>query len=1224
MLPPEFKRIAKLLKRYDLKSTVTQLSGLLTVPSLQANTIRIEILVKLAITNCRGKRKPSLAEISKWLNNKLGNTQYSSLEDPVEDVFVTNVETPEGNRRVFEGNWESNDYFVQVVLDTLFSRKVPQDCRDLLVPSLALLKISDSVADRVGLERWHSEPSSPKEKIELTPSTGVSKRARAVTFTDDDLDVLCISREVLTPFILRDVDKQEVITDSAGHSSMERRPLVDLGGELVLALPHGVSPAIRRFVLGELLRMGYLSEFSKALSIHQAKQVMNDGLLELKKEAVVLKPPSPDVAIPTLHSLLLNYDLNKYLHVVILHDRLDLLESEGLTSSQEYPQELWASFEKFLFKVSSYCNALPDFKEGITLLVMGGLGRRYALSFKHLPDQWLLSVISVADLITLAGELDRPISRYLKCLKQQEWAKREGVRFLSINGDFNFYCYWYRRKYQIVPRDLPVNNGSMLFILNDMVLPVRKEVRNLTDRHVLRSVDGHYSSVIRFGRDAYFKNMQDRPIYVSLNHLRAGVYAGAVETPRRAVWLLIKPREGDELVDRILYEIWFGFIRLFDKLVFEIEHFYPNAPTGSIDIRLNLDDVIVTEEYVKPKPDVEIIEPEVKVNLDQRTAEIKFPSNFLIHFQKSENTGERLVLRAIAKALIRILKSVKGSVDANAIDEIVDKVIDDSGMRVLHLFHTYQPIEHLLSRQGQKPIFLANEDYMFSKLKLSVDCSIVQPGNNITSKSECNSFLHRVVEKVWNQIRDLLQQLDRASVIHKVISVHEAIINDRDHWRRTAQAVEALHANEEDVVAIAQGRESDRNIVSLSARTILEMAICECPKTGGRNISRWELDELLAKATLLIEVATDSDAIKSELIEPVIDLHPNGEYTIDHGYNDNIIRPFFTDYYYEEFKTSVGNYSKLYNDEPHKEQIRAEEVFSNEFIIAFRSEFSLAPDEARAGVAVLMDLAVEGDSVVVKTYLGDLKKRLTTTGSLSFDASEAFIHTFSLFHRPAWDKPPSGFKEKDIYPWRFRRRLSATARPILVLGDKDDEVVFYGAGALKRGFEYLLERSESGHLPQEFFTSNDMKQYIGAVNSERGHAFARSVADQMREKGWEVRNEVKMTELGGSSELGDVDVLAWKSNGEIQIIECKRLQLARTVAEITEICRRFRGEAEDELGKHVRRVNWIRNNHAGLQRIVGFEPDPTRIDDRLVTNTLVPMIYLSDLPIEVDKIGPLR
>ena len=167
-------------------------------------------------------------------------------------------------------------------------------------------------------------------------------------------------------------------------------------------------------------------------------------------------------------------------------------------------------------------------------------------------------------------------------------------------------------------------------------------------------------------------------------------------------------------------------------------------------------------------------------------------------------------------------------------------------------------------------------------------------------------------------------------------------------------------------------------------------------------------------------------------------------------------------------------------------------------------------------------------------------------------------------------------------------------------------------------------RIEQGHLPQDFFTSAEMKQYIGSVNDKKGHAFAQSVAKQLSEKGWQVRNEVQMTELGASAKLGDVDVLAWKPSGKIQIIECKRLRLARSVAEVAEICRRFRGEAKDELGKHVRRVNWIKTNPEGLQHIIGLMPNLARIDDRLVTNTHVPMTYLTSLPVEPSKIGPLK
>jgi hypothetical protein len=231
----ELKPTARFLRKYDLKSTVTQLSGLLTVPALQANTIRIETLVHLAVAYCRGRLKPGLSEMSYWLNRQLGNTKITSLEDPAEDVFVTNVETPEGNRRVFEGIWESSDYSVQVVLETLDNRRTPPGCRELLVPAFALLRLSDCVAERVGLQRWHLEQSTPQGVVTLPPATRVVDGARAVTFSAGELDGLGISREVLEPFILRDADRQALAAEIIGHSSLERRPLVAFGDELVLA-----------------------------------------------------------------------------------------------------------------------------------------------------------------------------------------------------------------------------------------------------------------------------------------------------------------------------------------------------------------------------------------------------------------------------------------------------------------------------------------------------------------------------------------------------------------------------------------------------------------------------------------------------------------------------------------------------------------------------------------------------------------------------------------------------------------------------------------------------------------------------------------------------------------------------------------------------------------------------------------------------------------------------
>ena len=1221
---PETASLARILAMYNPHNTIARTAGLLTVPEFQANTIRLEVLAHLAVVHCAGKEKPGHVELGRWLNKHLGRGEMAMLEDPVEDVFISNVCIPEGNRRIFEGIWESNDYFLQLVLDTLMHPRVQRECQNLLPPVFALLQLSECVADRLSLYRWHIEASIPKNFVRLDKATRVGDRARAVTFTNEDLKLLGITRETLAPFILRMENKRAIIGEYIGHSSLERHPLVDFGDTLIFALLPAASPAIRRFVLSELRQTGYLQEFRSVLESLQARQIEMEGLSELKGDTVSLSPPPPEQERPpALHSWLLRYDSNKYLHVVLLHDQLDSLVEEGLSSFMKYPEEMRLGLEKYLNRVARHCQALSDCDEGTTLLVMAGLGRGFMLDFKDWPDGWRLSIIRISDLFMLAGEIGEPVKRYLKCMKQKEWAKDKVVYFLNFNGDYNFYCYWRHLNCQLIPRGLSVNDGSIISIDNDFVLHIRQELRGLIDRHVVQTAAGPFVQVIRFGMDAYFKSMHGRPIYASLDHVRNGILAGAVETSRGPTWLVIDSREGDESFRHLLYEIWSGFVGLYDRLVTETEALMSDLSHRPVEIRLNFRELKMP--HVSTETCTSIVEPEIIIHLDQGIAEIKFPPDFLMHFQQPDNTGERLVLLTLARGLVGVHRGLDEDVEDAFLETILTKVIGDPGMRIMHMFHTYSPIEHLLSRQKQKPVFLAHEDFVFAKLRLSEGCTPVKSEASLMTKIECNDFLHKVVTKIWGQLRDILRQFDRTSVIRQALAVHESVLQDRDLWRRTAQAVIALYSPAENVFAVAQTQEEKRNQVALPARTILEMAICECPTSGGNQLSRWGLDEILAKAALLIEAATDSDAINSELVEPTVQLHANGEYTIDRRFHETVIRPFVSNNLREEYQGYASAYSKFYRRRTPAERTRADETYSADFVRAFTMEFGLTPDEAIDGLQELMELAVECDSVVVQTTFGKLRERLLNKRSLSADACHAFVKTYGLFHRPAWDHPPAGFMKKDLYPWRFRRRLSAMVRPLLVFGEQDRDEVFYGAGTLQLGFSYLLERTEQGQLPgKEFFATKQMRTYIGKVNEERGRAFTESVADMLRKRGWQARSEVQMTEIGASAELGDIDVIGWKSTGEILLIECKRLQLARTIAEIAEVCSRFKGEAKDDLDKHLRRIAWVNQHTSNLKRIVGFTPDKDHIDARLVTNVDVPMRYLMSLPIAVDKIGPLR
>jgi hypothetical protein len=108
--PPSFEqmeaqmpKLVKQINAFDLFETLAMIAGLLSLASLHANTVRLELLQNLVHRNAHGINKPTRHRVTSWLNQYLGNDWAGSMEDPVEDVFISNVVSNLGNSRIFEG-----------------------------------------------------------------------------------------------------------------------------------------------------------------------------------------------------------------------------------------------------------------------------------------------------------------------------------------------------------------------------------------------------------------------------------------------------------------------------------------------------------------------------------------------------------------------------------------------------------------------------------------------------------------------------------------------------------------------------------------------------------------------------------------------------------------------------------------------------------------------------------------------------------------------------------------------------------------------------------------------------------------------------------------------------------------------------------------------------------------------------------------------------------------
>jgi hypothetical protein len=140
-------------------------AGLLTVPELQCNCIRLEALVHLSLVSGRGNRKPNDKIIARLFAN-FGEGRLGLQEDPAEDVFVALIRTPRGNFRVLEGLWESAGFYLQRTLNAL--QLVPTEkLFDHIDDRVhALLRLSDAVCERAELGRYQLGNQIPQDKLD--------------------------------------------------------------------------------------------------------------------------------------------------------------------------------------------------------------------------------------------------------------------------------------------------------------------------------------------------------------------------------------------------------------------------------------------------------------------------------------------------------------------------------------------------------------------------------------------------------------------------------------------------------------------------------------------------------------------------------------------------------------------------------------------------------------------------------------------------------------------------------------------------------------------------------------------------------------------------------------------------------------------------------------------------------------------------------------------------
>ncbi len=1103
-------RLVRRLRKFNFPAVAALLAGLLTRPENHTATARIEALLHLAVLACRGRKKGNLRQLREWLT-EIDEDPIAKLEIPVEDVFVSNVEASFGNARLFQGRWENNAAYVRACTETLL--RIGEErpwVREALGHIMALLRVSEALAERAGAERYIRTESTPGEKIVLRDSA-VKESSRHVVFSDEDLAAIGVGPGALCPFVIQNEHAGSLAGQTMGHSALERRPLVRLKGCTTVALPTAIGAAVRRFAIEQAAAAGDLRPFQSTWHLAQFSEAFLLGRLGWGVGYIEMPEPDPDDG---MREFIGTFDKSGYVHLVFVPDDFEAAAEAGLASFRPLEEPVC----KRIRERASALAGRQDYRRGLTVLVHGGVGRRFSPTLEDLPDfplGWHRLCVSASDFMLLGSMSDFTALRAWKLLQQVDELKARGILFPNLRGFPNLVAFAYRVGFELAPENM---SAGAVYLHSDLMLPMRHEVRTALDRHAARAPDGEsWVGVQRQPAGGRFDEIQGREEYFSPAHLAHGEVLACVESASRSWWVHASDGIPEERWPRaIVFNVLKAVLSWLARLVPAFEERYPMLPPGPVSFRFRFPDI---GTFSQSWGDLEQTVEAPAVVLEDGGIVIGCGPRYLQSFLMPGNLGDRLIIAAMARGLEALCGSYP--LPESAMEDWVRTVAGSDDDRFLKMRTSRTPGDVVYDVATLPELRLPMpEDLAWSRLDLARLAGYEGEPGPIPS-SRAGKLLNAAVDAVWKRVEKRLAALSRESTVERALLNYISARKEHRDWL-LAMAPRLAVYDAEQVMDASTERVARRDIAGHASRVIAEMALCASPCGGGAVCTDRDLDFLIAEVWTLVECANQSDALRYRLVARPPVMRPNGSFEFDASALQ-VSSPMIGERWRRKFRDAA------------EQRGDDEELPGPGFQQAFAAEFGLTPEQYGEFVHRAAMEAVDTGVACLKLRRSEVVWRLLDVGAADADRTfEALV----LCPRDRWNEtPPANAEARDWYPWRFNRRLSVLRRPLIQLSREDDPAVILAPSILADTLGYL-GMAEVGGRPETLFDSPEMIAFVGGAADRHGHEFARKVEKRLAELGWMTARELGLTRFGGADSLGDVDVLCWRpSSGVVYVVE---------------------------------------------------------------------------------------
>jgi hypothetical protein len=1188
------------LQPFDRMSTLSAVVALGLVAENHIHITQLDCLLHLITLHCKGNNPVNVTTLDRWLNGFLANSPLCRRLDPAEDVAVGNVMTKSGNYRVFTGTESNPDYYLQDVLDAI--ENGPGVLDTLRRECNSVLKISELLARRMGYDRLTGTPESEATPVWIPASNeALWALSQQAIINSNELANLAINRDQLMPLMLT-LEGLTARASVAKVGAIRRQPFIALGDLLVVAHPAAIPMALIWHIFSEVRSLRLLPGLNNTLKRIQGERTVKEATRRvagadyltslLSKERPSIDRYASQVAF--------RFDRDKYLHILFLHDDAEEIAQDGPAST--WHPSFGNTLAEFVADSSRRLLSQGGCRGGLTLVVIGGVWRSCAVALPHQsPAQCGIQVWSSADFDRLIANEQRWKLLLWKLSMQARSLEEMGVR-LDAHSDANLYSMWAHHEYRLVQRDDNDAQVTMIGYFPGFIFDMRIENRaGMDDHSVYRPDRATWERVRKIHSRSHFKEDSSRRTYGAVRPAENGVLEGVAETAVRAWWVDCSTAVTDPTRSHLIYELWESALNWLEKIAPSLDQHIPELGQENIVFDLDLSEIASHRDWTLdglkalPVPDT------MPTNIVGRVVSVRIPAAVLGLAYSPKNDAELLLVRTFVEGALALSGAQAFSTRSAEIIASLSLSDDD---RFLHLTPARDIRDYLGEVDREDPELLHDDELAFDALHIAQEANLKVP-SDLRSVEAVNTALNELVDAFWRRIATRLRELNRADFILTLLNNHERLLRDHDRWLRTSRAVLSLHKDREDVLRASHAVQEKRDRTQIVERVLIEMALSTSPLQDGRLGSQADIDYLGSHVLLLIATAAHSDAVRSGCAEADMRVLELGDFTFGDNFM-GVMRPYVKSHFERTHMEGVESYDDLFF--PLEATKTQEEVFGREFIEGFEGEFGITPARLKDLAILLGNVAIERRLVVMVESTSSFAESLASEGFTPAEI-EGVQRSFVLRPRERWDSVAKPFRNKDWVPWRYRRRLSLMTRPVVDLGDGR---VIYAPAFVEDSFRHTIMESFTGAFETEYFETTRMKQYAGAVNARRGLEFNQAVANLFAKAGWTVRLEVAMTELEAPEDQakGDVDVLAWNGDA-VCVCECKELLFARTVSEVADQLKRFRGSAGDDLDKHLRRTRYIESHPDKVRRVTGIERP--HVIPLLVTSKVVPMQFTKNV-----------